>query len=146
MTTTSSTAWTQRPERGSTLLLRLMTRFSLWFGRGPARVVLHPIVLSFLLFSPAARRSSRSYLERALGRPPGWIDLYKHIHCFASVLLDRIYLLNQRFDLFEFEIEGEEFIRKVIAEGQGVFLIGAHIGSFEALRALGRKESGLDVA
>ncbi len=146
MTSTSSATWTQRPERGSTLLLRLMTRFALWFGRAPARVLLHPITLYFLLCCPAARHSSRAYLARVLDRPPGWVDLYRHIHCFASVLLDRIYLLNQRFDLFELEIEGEECIRSAIAEGQGVFLIGAHIGSFEALRALGRKESGLEVA
>src|SRR5690606_38243038 len=77
---------------------------------------------------------------------PRWLDLYRHFHSFSAALLDRIYLLNQRFDLFEFEVEGEDIISGAIAEGQGVFLIGAHIGSFEALRALGRKESGLDVA
>ncbi len=146
MTEASSANWAQRPERGSALLLRLMTRLSLWFGRKPARVLLHPIVLYFLLCSPAARRSSRAYLARALDRPPRWLDLYRHFHSFSAALLDRIYLLNQRFDLFEFEVEGEDIIRGAIAEGQGVFLIGAHIGSFEALRALGRKESGLDVA
>lgn len=146
MTATSSADWARKPERGSALLLRLMTRFSLWAGRRTARIVLHPITLYFLLCSPSARRSSRAYLSRALARQPGWSDLYRHIHCFASVLLDRIYLLNQRFDLFEFEVNGEELIRSAIAKGQGVFLIGAHIGSFEALRALGRKASGLDVA
>lgn len=146
MTAASSSNWAQRPERGSALLLRVMTRLSLWFGRGPARVLLHPIVLYFLLCSPAARSSSRSYLARVLEHPPRWVDLYRHFYSFSAALLDRIYLLNQRFDLFEFEVQGEDVIRSAIAEGQGVFLIGAHIGSFEALRALGRKESGLEVA
>jgi predicted LPLAT superfamily acyltransferase len=146
MSATQSAAWMQRPERGSSHLLKLMTRLSLWLGRPFGRLLLHPIVLYFLLFSPAGRASSRSYLTRVLNRPARFADLYRHFHCFAAVLLDRIYLLNQRFDLFEFEIEGEELIRKAIAQGNGVFLIGAHIGSFEALRALGQKESGLQVA
>ena len=146
MTATTSATWTQRPERGSPFLIRLMTALSLRLGRRAGRVLLHPVVSYFLLCSPAARRSSRAYLTRALNRPPRWTDLYRHFHSFAAALLDRIYLLNQRFDLFEFEIEGEDIIRDAIAKGEGVFLIGAHIGSFEALRALGRKESGLDVA
>lgn len=145
MTATQSAAWTKRPERGNAFLLKLMAQLSLRLGRPVGRLLLHPIVLYFLLFAPASRASSRTYLQRALNRPVRFSDLYRHFHCFAAALLDRVYFLNQRFDLFEFEMDGEELIRSAIAKGEGVFLIGAHIGSFEALRASGRRESGLEV-
>ena len=64
----------------------------------------------------------------------------------ASTIHDRIYLLNDRFDLFDIEIIGNEAVQKVAAEHPGALLIGAHLGSFEVLRAVGRGQQGLKVA
>jgi predicted LPLAT superfamily acyltransferase len=130
--------WTSQPERSNLAWLRLMTWISLRLGRTGSRVVLRLITVYFLLFAPAARRASRGYLRRALGRRPGLGDLYRQLFCFASTIHDRVYLLNDRFDLFDIRVQGEEVIRGALASGQGVFLMGAHLGSFEAIRALGR--------
>jgi predicted LPLAT superfamily acyltransferase len=127
-------------------MLRLMTWLSLRLGRAPARFILVGISLYFLLFAPAAKAASRAYLRRALGRKPGLTDLFKHFHSFASSIHDRIFLLNERYDLFQFEVHGEAAITEVLAEGRGAFLMGAHMGSFEALRAIGRRQPGLRVA
>lgn len=137
--------WASRPERSNMLMLRTMTWISLRLGRPAGRVVLHLIAGYFLLFAPASRRASVAYLSRVLGRRVRWTDVYRHFFWFASTIHDRIYLLNQRFDLFEIEVQGEEVMREALADGQGVFLIGAHMGSFEALRAIGRRDSSLRV-
>ncbi len=104
-------------------------------GRPLARVVLHPIALYFLLAHGRARRASRQYLARALGRPAGWRDAYRHIHSFAATVLDRVYFLQGRLAQFDIDNRNVPAVEAVLAEGQGVMLLGAHLGSFEALRA-----------
>ena len=143
---TTPATWAQTPERSNMLMLRAMTWISLRLGRRIARGVLHLVASYFLLFSPAGRRASSSYLQRALGRAASWRDLYQHFFTFAATVHDRVYLLNHRFDLFKFEVHGEEILRRELAKGNGLFLMGAHLGSFEVIRALGWKNTDLCVA
>ncbi|MHB8747224.1 MAG: acyl-CoA synthetase, partial [Gammaproteobacteria bacterium] len=142
----SHTSWAKTPERSNMFLLRAMTWISLHLGRRAARGVLHPIAAYFLLFAPASRRASRNYLRRVLDRPARWSALYRHFFTFAATIHDRIYLVNRRFNLFDFEIHGEDALRSLLAEGHGVILMGAHLGSFEVIRAIGRKDPDLRVA
>jgi predicted LPLAT superfamily acyltransferase len=123
-----------------------MTWISLRLGRAPGRAVLHLIAAYFLLFAPASRAGSMRYLSRVLGRPARWSDVYRHFFWFASTIHDRVYLINDRFDLFDIRVHGEPVIEEALAGGLGVFLIGAHMGSFEAIRSLGRNRTGLKVA
>ena len=127
-------------------MLRIMTWISLRLGRRIARGVLHLIASYFVLFSPGSRRASRNYLKRALDHPVRWTDMYRHFFTFAATIHDRVYLVNGRFDLFDFEVHGEDTLRRLIAGGNGVFLMGAHLGSFEVIRALGRKDTDVRVA
>lgn len=128
------------------LMLRVMTWISLRLGRRAGRAVLHLIAAYFLLFAPASRRASGNYLRRALGRPPRWRDLYLHFFTFAATIHDRVYLVNHRFELFKLEVYGEDALLGLLAGGKGLFLMGAHLGSFEVIRALGRKHANLRVA
>jgi predicted LPLAT superfamily acyltransferase len=139
-------AWTERPERSNLAILRLMVWISLRLGRSIGRLVLYGIAAYFLAFAPAARRASRAYLRRALDRAPTLADLYRHVLSFASTIHDRVYLLNDRFDLFDIEIVGAEALHAALAQQPGALLIGAHLGSFEVLRAVGRGQAGLKVA
>jgi predicted LPLAT superfamily acyltransferase len=128
------------------LMLRIMTWISLRLGRRAGRVVLHLIATYFLLFAPASRRASSNYLRRALGRPPHWRDLYQHFFTFAATIHDRVYLIKRRFDLFDVEVHGEDRLRRLLSGGKGLFLMGAHLGSFEVIRAIGRKDTELRIA
>jgi len=138
--------WRQAPERSHRAALRLMRWIALTLGRPVARALLHPITAYFLAFSPRARRASAGYLSRVLGRPPRVGERYRHFHDFAATVLDRVYLLHERFELFDIEVRGETALRGELAHGEGALLVGAHLGSFEALRALGRRSTGLRVA
>ncbi len=145
-TTAPRAVWAETPERSNKLMLRIMTWISLRLGRRVARVVLRFIAAYFLVFAPASRRASRDYLRRALGRAPLWRDLYRHFFTFATTIHDRVYLVNRRFELFDFEVYGEAEMRLLLAPDKGMFLLGAHLGSFEVIRAIGRKEADLRVA
>jgi predicted LPLAT superfamily acyltransferase len=127
-------------------MLRVMVWISLRLGRRAGRVVLHLIASYFLLLAPASRRASTDYLRRVLGRPPHLRDLYRHFFTFAATIHDRVYLVNRRFELFDFEVHGEDTLRRLLAGGKGLFLMGAHLGSFEVIRAIGRKDTDLRIA
>jgi predicted LPLAT superfamily acyltransferase len=136
--------WTRRRERSNRWQLRAMRWLALAAGRRATRVLLHPIVCWYIL-DAETRRHSASYLTRALGRRATWRDVYRHLHTFSATVLDRVYLLQERFEQFRFEASGVEAILEPFAQGDGVLAFGAHLGSFEALRMIGH-EKGLRVA
>ena len=137
--------WTQQPERARLWPLRAMRWIALTAGRRVSRWLLPPIAVGYLAGSADLRLASRRYLTLALGRPAGVLDLYRHVHTFAATVLDRVYLLQERWDAFEIEASGVEAIMLPFTRGDGVLACGAHIGSFEALRMVGH-DKGLKVA
>ena len=138
------TGWTRQRERTSRWQLRVMRGVATLAGRRATRLLLPPIVCAYILDRRTRHHSAR-YLARVLGRPATWGDVYRHLHAFASTVLDRVYLLQERFDLFRFAASGSGTILEPFARGEGVLAFGAHLGSFEALRMIGH-EKGLRVA
>jgi predicted LPLAT superfamily acyltransferase len=138
--------WISSPERGSITLLRMMTFVSLRLGRRVGRLILYFIAGYFFLFAPAARRHSRTYLRLALGRAPTGLDRFRQVFSFAATILDRLYLVNGRFQLFDVSVEGEAITVEALRSGRGALLMGAHLGSFEIMSAVGRNQPGLRVA
>jgi predicted LPLAT superfamily acyltransferase len=130
-------AWTDQQERSNLWVLRVMRWIALTGGRHVARLLLHPITLYFLLANRTARRESARYLSRALGRPALLKDTYRHILTFAATVLDRVYLLQDDCASLELQSKNIEVMDAPLAAGRGVLMVGAHFGSFEALRALG---------
>ena len=138
--------WVTHRERGSMTMLRIMTFLSLRLGRAGGRIFLHWIAAYFFAFAPTARRHARAYLRKVLGREPTAADRYRHVLTFATTIHDRVYLLKGRFHLFDITLEGEPVVREALEKGQGAFLMGSHVGSFEMIRAIGRQQPGLRVA
>jgi len=133
--------WMKRKERGSLILLRLLVGLSLFFGRNFARLLLYPISLYFILAATQARHASRQYLQKVLARPVRWSDIFRHFFYFATISLDRIYFLNGQVQLFSITLENENLLHAAMQRHDGIFLFGAHMGSFEALRALGHQHT-----
>jgi predicted LPLAT superfamily acyltransferase len=138
--------WATRPERGSQSAIRLGAWIALRLGRRLAQLFLYPVCLYFLVSSPAAMRSSRDYLQRVLGRRPRMREVYRHFLTFASCVLDRVFLLNEQEKWFDISVQGEEIVRRIDAEGGGCLLFGAHFGSFETARVVGRRYRDLPVS
>ena len=137
--------WLAQPERGSARAMRLYTWVTLKLGRRVGRIFIHPICWYFIIFSPHARRASRQYLERVLGRKARWRDLYLHYYTFGSTIHDRIYLLSGRHRYFDVEVRGLEALEAALQRGAGCILLGSHLGSFEVLRAHGILEKKLPI-
>lgn len=138
--------WATQAERGALPLIRIFVWIAQRLGRPAARLFLYPICAYYLAAAATPRRASRAYLARVLGRRPGLADLFRHYFWFAACVLDRVYLLNDRMDLFDIRVRGEEIVLEVLRGGGGCILLGAHFGSFEVIRALGRRQPDLRVS
>ncbi|GAB2505763.1 LpxL/LpxP family acyltransferase [Lysobacter humi (ex Lee et al. 2017)] len=137
--------WKQRPEGGGRFALWLIRNIGLYGGRRLARPLLLPITLYFLLRRAPERAASRRFLSAALGRPATLGDVARHIHTFASTILDRVFLLSGRIDRFDIRTSGLEHVHRFLDRGQGLLLFGSHLGSFDALRVLGTKRPGTKI-
>jgi predicted LPLAT superfamily acyltransferase len=142
---TRNAEWVRHRERGSLFLLKIMVFLSLRCGRRLSRVILYAIAAYFFLFAPSARRQSRRYLRLALGREPKPSDGFRQVLSFATTIHDRLYLINEQYDLFNITSEGEQTML-ARSNGKGSLLLGAHMGSFEVIHSLSRQHSGLHVA
>jgi predicted LPLAT superfamily acyltransferase len=129
--------WTTLPERGTPASLRVIAWIAVRIGRWGARLLLYPITLYFVIAAHAARRASYEYLKRLRGAPAHWWHVFRHFHCFAATILDRVYLVRGEFERFRVTVHGKEILHRQIESGKGTILLGSHLGSFEVSRALG---------
>ena len=132
-------SWALQPERGAAWITRSALWLALNGGRLAAPLLLWPATAWFLATSAIARRASRDYLRRALGRPASLADITRHFHSFACAVFDRVLLLAGRDAGFTIETEGLDHVLASLASGRGCILLGAHLGSFEVLRTVARQ-------
>lgn len=132
--------WLDVSEVGSVWGIRFVVSLCTLFGRGLARGFLRAITLYYVLTHATARRASRNYyehLERSAGvsRPRvRFATMYRHFSTFADVALDRLLIAARRYELFEVTCTGREHLDGLARTRRGALLLGAHLGSFEAMR------------
>lgn len=130
-------AWLARQERGSRAGIRALMLVTRVVGRRGGRSLLRPIIFYFTLFAGEARRASQAWHRRVTGRASFW-TAYRHMLRFAEVAFDRLFFVRGDLEHFEFDRSGTELMRERLEGGRGAILLGAHFGSFEAMRAAGR--------
>lgn len=140
-----SRRWTAQTELSNRWAMGLLSWVALHLGRRTARLALLPITAYYLLRAGESRRQSRAYLSRVLGRPAGLRDVARHMHCFAATILDRVFLLSGRDAGLDIRVHGEAELWRRVERGEGCLLLGAHLGSFEVLRALGVRRHALPI-
>ncbi len=130
--------WTQVPERGSYWMLRVGFGILRVMGYRFSQVVAFVATLYFFTTGAKSRRASRIYQQHlhrfaptALNGP-SLLNSFRHHWNFAINIMDRMYFWQGKLDRFHFTREGREHIAD---RKSGILLIGAHIGSFDALRA-----------
>lgn len=128
--------WLDRPEGGGWFAMWLIRFVGLHFGRGSARLILYPATLYFYFRRGPERRASRDYFRRLDGKPGSALQVMRLIHAFGSTILDRVFLLARGIDGFQISTCGVDELHRHLDRGQGVLLLGAHVGSFEVLRVL----------
>jgi predicted LPLAT superfamily acyltransferase len=61
-------------------------------------------------------------------------------------VLDRVFLLTGQTQLFDLRVTGEAMVLDILRRRTGCILLGAHFGSFEAARALGRRHADFKIS
>jgi len=130
--------WAARKERGSEFSLKLICWLARFSGRSFCRALLYPIAGYFMATDKVARKASTDYLGSVNGRPPTIAEVLRHFHCFATTLLDRVYLANHQIERFQITIENRDLVDTTLAKGHGCVLLGSHLGSFDIM-ALARE-------
>jgi len=125
--------WQQEKEMSNPFWLKLIVKLALKLPRWSVRLLLHPIVFFFILVSPKKRYASRHYLSRVLDSTPRIWHIYKHFFRFASVLLDRVYFLTNKLDLFEITFTQYQEVMDSFQQNPAQFFLSGHYGSVEAL-------------
>jgi predicted LPLAT superfamily acyltransferase len=127
-------AWRSSAERGSMLGIRVVLFLTTAFGRGPARLFVRVLAFYYTLLAGSARRATAVYLEH-LGEPVTFGGAYRQILRFAQVTLDALFLVQGKTAPFRFTRTGHHHLADLKASGRGAILLGAHLGSFYAMRA-----------
>jgi predicted LPLAT superfamily acyltransferase len=141
----NAAAWKRRPEGGGFFAIWLIRAIARYGGRAVARSLLWPITCYFLLMRGPERRASRAYLRRVLPVRPTLWHVARHIHTFASTILDRVFLLSGQLERFDFDVQGLPGLDAQLDRGTGALVLGSHLGSFDALRALAARRPQLRV-
>ena len=128
-------------ERSYAWVLKLMLWLAVNLGRRPCRFLLYPITLYYLFFSKITKKASISFLGRVLSKKITYFDIFRHYHFFASVFLDRVFILNDGGKDLVINVYGESIISEL--QGKGCLLFGSHLGSFEIVRALGLSDQSI---
>jgi predicted LPLAT superfamily acyltransferase len=143
-----SAHWAAIAERGSVLGIRTVALCLAVLGERAARWLLYPVVLYFVLTSPAARRASDEYFARlrafagdAAGTPrPGWRTRFRPMLAFAEAALDKLAAWTGRLDPARVQFPARAELQAALASGRGALLIGAHLGNLEMSRAIAAGE------
>lgn len=112
-------------------------------GRPLARLCLYPAVAWFLLTARREQRYVREFRRRAQGREPRWRDVVRSYWNFGAVTLDRVFIVAGRETCLDIRVPVA--LRALHDEARGAILLGAHLGSFFAMRALGHRRTDIDV-
>ena len=145
MTAEAAPGWKAEPERGAVFWFRVMLWIAQAAGRPVARLILYPIVGYYLLTARTAQKHSRAFLARTLGRAPTLADVTRHLHCFASVILDRLFIMLDRTRDFDAAALKPAGVDEVAYGPNGCLLFVSHLGSFEAMRLLASKKGPIKV-
>jgi predicted LPLAT superfamily acyltransferase len=133
--TPEALGWRAVPEAGTILGIRLVAWLLRAFGRGFVGAFLYLLCVYYALLRGTARRASRAYLAK-VGHAATFRDVVQHLHHFAQVASDRVLFLTGKWSSLRIEHHGHELIVEAVESGKGALLLGGHLGSFEAMRAL----------
>lgn len=140
--------WGRIAERGSIWGIRFTAACFRILGRRATLPLVYAVVTYFFLTDAPGRRASLAYLRRvhatpagrrAVPRPPGLRESFLHYRTFALAIVDRLAIWFGRAEEFEFVSHGLDYIDGLAEQGRGALLLGAHLGSFDALRLLARR-------
>jgi len=137
---TKKAEWEEQNEFGTERGIKILLFVLRHFGRYPFYVLLVPVVLFIFLFNGPARRASLDYWKRM--RPEqtplkNYASSLKHFWNFALSMVDRLQIASNEFDFSKLIIHGQDALHEDLNSGRGVVVIGSHLGTMDACKAVG---------
>lgn len=120
-------------------------------GRPIVQGFLYPVVAYYWLVNRQGREASREYLSRVLLCAPilplngGMLDSFRHFMVFAEAILDKLAAWAGMITLNDVEYRGREPVLEMVRQGQGVLLLGSHLGNLEVCRVIANLEKNIRV-
>jgi predicted LPLAT superfamily acyltransferase len=140
----ASSEWFWIRERGSVASLRVLLRILEAVGRRPLYVLMAPIVLFLFVWDRTSRHAAFQFQRavlRNLGREAAssfclW-RAFRQFWEFGVSMVDKVVSWREGIPLRQFTWSGRDEVKARLANGQGLIMIGAHVGNLEVIRALG---------
>jgi predicted LPLAT superfamily acyltransferase len=135
------TKWADMRERGAYWGLRVLAGVYRIFGRTLCLGAMAPVILYFFATGHEQRKASLDYLQHLWKsgllreKPTLWMS-FRHFMSFGAASLDK--LAAWTGDIPEAQVLGNapQLLHDVETSGRGAFVITAHIGSPEVIRAV----------
>ncbi|MDO8288822.1 MAG: glycosyltransferase [Parvibaculum sp.] len=148
----TETHWARLGERGSALGLLLLAQVFRFFGRYVCLAAMSPVIVFFFLTGRVQRRASMDYLNRlwlsgGLPKQPGYLMSLRHFFSFGTSALDKLAAWTGNIPLSDIDGANPSIFDVVRESGRGAFMLTAHLGNPEVIRAVGslRKRSRVNV-
>jgi predicted LPLAT superfamily acyltransferase len=120
-------------------------------GRMIVQVFLYPVVAYYWLVNRQGRAASSDYLRRVSALAPGMPmhggqrGSFRHFMAFAEAILDKLAAWAGMISLDDVEYRGREPLLECLRRGQGVLLLGSHLGNLEVCRVIANLENNLRI-
>jgi predicted LPLAT superfamily acyltransferase len=134
--------WTQMEEGGVIWGMRLLLRLYLLFGRTVLQLFLYPVVIYYWLINRQARQASQDYLNRLAVFAPSlklrgsFFWSFRLFISFANAIIDKLAAWSGALTRADVQYYGRNEILAEIRKGQGVVLLGSHLGNLEVCRVI----------
>jgi predicted LPLAT superfamily acyltransferase len=138
---TKPVRWASMKERGAYWGIRTLAAVYRVLGRRACLAAMFPVVLYFFVTGREQRNASRDYLDHLwrsgrLPHPPTrWLSI-RHFQSFAESALDKLAAWTGNVPRTTLRGESMALLDAVEASGRGAFVITAHIGNPEVIRAV----------
>ncbi|MGR8981506.1 MAG: LpxL/LpxP family acyltransferase [Gammaproteobacteria bacterium] len=134
--------WTQIEEIGMIWGMRFLLRIYLLFGRTVLQLFLYPVVIYYWLINRQARQASQAYLDRlaifapSLKLTGNFLWSTRHFISFANAIIDKLAAWSGALSRTDVQYYGRNELIAEIRKGQGVVLLGSHLGNLEVCRVI----------
>jgi predicted LPLAT superfamily acyltransferase len=134
--------WAKMEESSLIWGMRFLLRIYLLFGRTVLQVFLYPVVIYYWLINRQARHASQSYLNRLAVFAPSLqmhgslLWSYRHFISFANAIIDKLAAWSGTLSRTDVQYYGRNELVAKLHKGQGVVLLGSHLGNLEVCRVI----------
>ena len=134
--------WATIQERGVVWGMRFLLKVYLVAGRRVLQFFLYPVVSYYWLLNRSGRDASRAYLHRVktffpdLKLKTGLWGSYLHFISFANAMIDKLAAWSGALSMDDVRYHDREAVQACLSQGQGVLMLGSHLGNLEVCRVI----------